>query len=120
MDNLNVDKNANPNSNFECFMKHFMELKQQCLHKKKVRFNKKMHKVNAWLTLVTLKSINSKNILYKKWMQTPANSPNYPDLLLNFKSYSTEFGNNDSGVIVNNISDHQMIYAYSTHQERAA
>ena len=34
--------------------------------------------------------------------------------------FSTEFGNNDSGVIVNNISDHQMIYTYSTLQERAA
>ena len=32
----------------------------------------------------------------------------------------TEFGNNDSGVIVNNISDHQMIYTYGTLQEREA
>ena len=64
-----------------------MELKQQCLPKKKVRLNKKKHKVNAWLTPGILKSINSKNMLYKKFMQTPADSPNYPDLLLNFKSY---------------------------------
>ena len=82
MDKLNVDDNADPNSNFECFMKHFMELKQQCLPKKKVRFNRKKHKGNAWLTAGILKSINSKNILYKKLMQTPADSPNYPDLSL--------------------------------------
>ena len=87
MDKLNVDDNADPNSNFECFMKHFMELKQQCLPKKKVRFNRKKYKGNAWLTAGILKSINSKNILYKKLMQTPADSPNYPDLSLNFKSY---------------------------------
>ena len=87
VDKLNVDVNADPNSNFECFMKHFMELKQQCLPKKKVRFNRKKHKGNAWLTAGILKSINSKNILYKKLMQTPADSPNYPDLSLNFKSY---------------------------------
>ena len=87
MDKLNVDENADPNSNFECFMKHFMKLKQQCLPKKRVRFNKKKHKVNAWLTPGILKSINSKNLLYKKLMQTPVDSPNYPDLLLNFKSY---------------------------------
>ena len=87
VDKLNVDENADPNSNFECFMKHFMKLKQQCLPKKKVRFNKKKHKVNAWLTPGILKSINSKNLLYKKLMQTPVDSPNYPDLLLNFKSY---------------------------------
>ena len=79
VDKLNTDENADPNSNFECFMKHFMELKQQCLPRKKVRFNKKKHKVNAWLTPGILKSINSKNMLYKKLMQTPADSPNYPD-----------------------------------------
>ena len=30
MEKLNVDANADPNNNFECFMKHFIELKQQC------------------------------------------------------------------------------------------
>ena len=36
VDKLNVDENADPNSNSECFMKHFMELKQQyvCLRKR--------------------------------------------------------------------------------------
>ena len=45
------------------FSETFIELKQQCLLMKKVRFNKKKHKVNAWLTPGILKSINSKNIL---------------------------------------------------------
>ena len=57
MDKLNIEDNADPNSNFECFMKHFMKLKEKCLPKKKVRFNKKRHKVNAWLTPGILKSI---------------------------------------------------------------
>ena len=78
---LNVDVNADPNSNFECFTKHFMELKQQSLPKKNLRFNKKKHKGNAWLTAGILKSINSKNILCKKLMQTPDDSPNSLDLL---------------------------------------
>ena len=36
VDKLNVDENADPNSNSGCFMKHFMELKQQnvCLRKR--------------------------------------------------------------------------------------
>ena len=63
MDKPNIDDNTDSNSNFECFMKHFMELKKQCLPKKKVRFNKKKRKVNAWLTPGILISINSKNIL---------------------------------------------------------
>ena len=65
VDKLNVDEHADPNSNFECFMKHFMELKQQCLLKKNVRLNKKKHKVNAWLTPGVLKSINPKNMFTK-------------------------------------------------------
>ena len=92
MDKPNVDDNADPNSNFEYFMKHFMELKQQCLPKKGVRLNRKKHLGNALLTAGILKSINSKNILYKKLMQTPADYPNYPDLLLNFKSYKILLG----------------------------
>ena len=37
MDKLNVDAKADPNINFDCFMKYFIfiKLKQQCLHKKK-------------------------------------------------------------------------------------
>ena len=41
MDRLNVDANAVLNINFQCFMKHFMELKQQCLPTKNDLFNKK-------------------------------------------------------------------------------
>ena len=87
VDKLNVDDNADLNSNFECFMKHFIELRQQCLPKKKIWFNRKKHKGNAWLTAGILKSLNSKNILYKKLMQTPVDLLNYPDLLLNFKYF---------------------------------
>ena len=41
MDKLNVDPNADLNRNFKNYMKHFMELKQQCLPRKVVQFNKK-------------------------------------------------------------------------------
>ena len=38
---LNLDENADPNLNFDLFMKHFMNLKQECFQKKLVRFDKK-------------------------------------------------------------------------------
>ena len=38
---LNLDENANPNLNFNNFMEHFMKLKQECLKKKLIRFNRK-------------------------------------------------------------------------------
>ena len=47
---LNLDENADPNVNFDLFMKHFMNLKQESFQKKLVRFDKKTHKINLWLT----------------------------------------------------------------------
>ena len=84
---LNLDENADPNLNFNKSMEHFMKLKQECLKKKLVRFNKKKHKINLWLTAGILKSINSKDKLYKTLVQTPKDSINYPTLLSNFRVY---------------------------------
>ena len=56
---------------------------------------------------------------YLPRISLPTRVTNHSATLLD-NIFSTEFGNNDSGVIVNNISDHQMIYTYSTLQERAA
>ena len=57
---------------------------------------------------------------YPPRISLPTRVTNHNATLLD-NIYSTEFGNNNSGVIVNNISDHQMIYTYSsTLQERAA
>ena len=41
---LNLDENADPNLNFDLFMKHFMNLKQECFLRKLVRFDKKKQK----------------------------------------------------------------------------
>ena len=69
VDKLNVDANADPNLNFDRFMEHFMKLKEQHLPKKVVRFDRKKHKINPWLTAGILKSINSKDKLYKTLLQ---------------------------------------------------
>ena len=86
-DHLNLNDNADPNLKFTIFMEHFMNLKQECFQKKLVHFDKKKHKINPWLTAGILKSINSKDKLYKTLMQTSKDSINYPDLLFNFKVY---------------------------------
>ena len=87
VDKLNVDANADPNLNFDRFMEHFMKLKEQHLPKKVVRFDRKKHKINPWLTAGILKSINSKDKLYKTLLQTPKDSQSYPAILSNFKAY---------------------------------
>ena len=79
-DHLKLNDNADPNLNFTIFMEHFMNLKQECFRKKLVRFDKKKHNINPWLTAGILKSINSKDKLYKTLMQTSKDSINYPIL----------------------------------------
>ena len=87
VDKLNIDANADSNLNFDRFMEHFMKLKEQHLPKKDVRFDRKKHKINPWLTAGILKSINSKDKLYKTLLQTPKDSQSYPAILSNFKAY---------------------------------
>ena len=62
---LKLDENADPNLHFNQFMEHSMKFKQELFLKKLVCFNKKKHKINPWLTVGILKSINSKCKLYR-------------------------------------------------------
>ena len=45
--------------------------------KKKVRLNKRKHKVQPWMTTAILKSIISRDKLYKSLMLAPRDSPDY-------------------------------------------
>ena len=58
MEKLNLDNNTNPNTNFEHFIELSITLKQQCLPKREVKFNRKKHKIEPWLTASILNSIN--------------------------------------------------------------
>ena len=51
--------------------------------RKRVRYDKKLHKDNPWMTTGTLKSINAKDKLYKVLKQTSNESPNYADIQTN-------------------------------------
>ena len=57
------------------------------LPKRRVRLNKRKHKVQPWMTTAILKSINSRDKLYKSLMLTPRDSPDYPEVQRNFKTY---------------------------------
>ena len=47
---LDLNENANPNKNFEIFIDNFTKLKQQCMPRKRVRYDRKIHKDNPWMT----------------------------------------------------------------------
>ena len=56
---------ANPQENYDIFIKLVTSAKNKHLPKKIVRFNKKKHKKATWLTNGILKSINIKDKMYK-------------------------------------------------------
>ena len=91
MEKLNFDNKNNPNTNFKHFMELFIKLKQECLPKREVKFNRKKHKIKPWLTRGILNSINSKDKLYKRLVLTPKGLLIYADLLSNFKVYKTSY-----------------------------
>ena len=66
-----MSENADPNENFNFFMQTFSTLKEKYLPKRRVKFNKRKHRKNPWLTQGLLKSINAKEKLYKLLLQTP-------------------------------------------------
>ena len=84
---MDFKKNANPNRNFKIFLDNFTKLKQNCIPRKRVRYDKKLHKNNPWMNSGILKSINAKDKLYNVLKQTSRKSPNYADIQTNFKTY---------------------------------
>ena len=62
---INFHRSADPNANFDCFMGLLSQAKQKCMPKEVVKFDKKKHKINPWMTRGILNSLNSKNKLYR-------------------------------------------------------
>ena len=85
-DKLNKDVNADPNDNLKQFIDIFTNLKNKYLPKKKIKLNKRKHKIQLWMTKAILSSINSRDKIYKTLMLTPKESPNYSEIYRNFKT----------------------------------
>ena len=79
-DKLNIDVNADPNDNLKQFIDIFTNLKNKYLPKKKVKLNKRKHKVQPWMTKAILNSIISRDKIYKPLMFTSKESPNYSEI----------------------------------------
>ena len=70
------------------FLAHPILQKNKHLPKKVVRFNKKKHKKAKWLTNGILKSINTKDTMYKTLIKTNIEDEvNYANLKTEFNNY---------------------------------
>ena len=89
---INNDINANPTDNYKIFLAIIQEAKNKHLPTKKVKFNKYKHKKNKWITRGILKSIKTKNMIYKQLQQTkPENTEEFETLKVRFKRFHKIF-----------------------------
>ena len=65
-DKLDKDLYADPNTNDKILESEIIKSMNCHMVKKVVKFNKKKHKGDPWITFAILKSVNKKNRLYKK------------------------------------------------------
>ena len=73
-DELSKSIDSNPEENYEVFLKSIKDVKNKCLPKKVVKYNKKKHEKCKCMTSALLRSINTKNQLYKDWIKTDINN----------------------------------------------
>ena len=66
---LNKEPNANPNENYLILQTAITDSMKTHLTKKVIKFNRKKHKRDPWMTYCILNSVNRKNLLYKKLMK---------------------------------------------------
>ena len=66
---LNKEPNSNPNENYLILQTEITDSMKTHLTKKVIKFNRKKHKRDPWMTYAILNFVNRKNLLYKKLMK---------------------------------------------------
>ena len=84
---LNKDLNADPNENYAMLEAAITESMNAHLEKKIVKFNRKKHKKDPWMTYGILKSVNHKNKLYKNLMKINKDLPLFDNKKQEFNVY---------------------------------
>ena len=73
-EHLNQNVNENPEDNYCRFARLVNSAKEKHLQPKIVKYNKTRHKKSCWMSYRILESINTKNRLYKRFIQTHKNN----------------------------------------------
>ena len=86
-DILNKKTNANPNEKYSILETAFIDSMNTHLTKKEVKFNRRKHKRDPWMTYGILNSVNRKNLLYKILMKINRDSLLFDTKKQEFNSY---------------------------------
>ena len=95
-ENLNKNVNENPEDNYCRFARLLNSAKEKHLQNKILKYIKRKHKKCCWMLYGILESINTKNRLYKRFIQTDENN------VALFDSLKTEYHNISCKVEKNN------------------
>ena len=82
-DKLNQNINESPEDNYNRFAHLVNSAREKHLSTKIVKYNKRKHKKSCWMTYGILESINNKNKLYKRFIQTDKNNIEHFNTLKN-------------------------------------
>ena len=86
-DILIKEPNANPNENYSILETAIIVSMNTHLTKKEVKFNRRKHKRDPWMTYGILHSVNRKNLLYKKVMKVNRDSLLFDTKKQEFNAY---------------------------------
>ena len=83
---LNKDIHCNPNENYNILESEIITSMESHMDKKTVKFNRRKHKRNPWITFGILRSVNKKK-LYKCLKQTKSDSTIFEERKQRFNRY---------------------------------
>lgn len=94
IDKFQVDKNQDPNINYNYLDSILQTSLNKHLPVKTARFNKYCHKRENWITTGIMRSIKFRDKLYQTLKCTPINSPDYNKYKVNLQTYNKILKNN--------------------------
>ena len=86
-DKLDKNLHADPNINYNILEKKIINSIETHMQKKTVKFNRRKHKRDPWITFGILRSVNKKNQLYRTLKQTKMNLEIYEIRKQRFNQY---------------------------------
>lgn len=84
---LDSDLFSDPNNNYNEFENILTTAKDQHLPTKQKKFNKHKHKLSPWITSGIVKSLKTRDTMYKKMKLLSPDTPEYETAKLNLKTY---------------------------------
>ena len=87
INHLSQDTSSDPNENYNKFIEIVLSAKAKHLPTKKKKFNRRKHRIQKWVTKGIIKSINTKDKMYKKLVQSRCDNELYEVLKAQFNTY---------------------------------